>query len=112
MHEEQHLREDARLSALFAAVLASPADDGFSATVVKRIRRRVWIRRAVLGGAVIIGTLLAFQPAWQLSQAAGESISHSMSHWAQVELPVDYRIIGIGLMAVILGPLLVSLLEE
>jgi len=47
-----------------------------------------------------------------LSQAAVAGISHFMEQWAHVELPVDYRVIGILLIAVILGPLLVSLLEE
>lgn len=112
MPDSHDIGGDARLVALCRAALPSPADNGFTAAVVGRIRRRTWIRRAVLGAAAIIGGLLAFRPAWELSRIAGDTIAGFLSRWAQIDLSGDYRMIGIALLAVFLGPLLVSMLEE
>jgi len=112
MDEVQDIREEKQLTALFAGALGPLADEGFSAAVVRRIRRRIWIRRAVLGGAVIVGALLAFPPAYELAVSAGDGLASLISHWAQVRLPIDHQTLGIGLVAVIIGPLLVSMLEE
>lgn len=55
---------DKKLEALFAS--DAIADGGFSERVVKRIRRRVWIRRWTMPLAVAIGALIAAKPAVQL----------------------------------------------
>lgn len=59
--------EENRLSELFEALTPPLADEGFSANVVRRIRRRVWLRRVVLGTAVIVGGALALGPLSELS---------------------------------------------
>ena len=59
--------EEGRLSELFEALTPPLEDEGFSANVVRRIRRRVWLRRVVLGTAVIVGGVLAFGPLSELS---------------------------------------------
>ena len=41
-------------------------DDGFSDQVVRRIRRRMWVRRLALPVAVVIGGAFAVKPAVQL----------------------------------------------
>ena len=38
------------------------ADDGFSGQIVRRIRRKLWIRRVTLPLAVLLGLLVAFRP--------------------------------------------------
>ena len=38
------------------------ADNGFSATVMSRIRRRLWLRRLTLPVAALIGAAIAFKP--------------------------------------------------
>ncbi len=53
--------DDRRLEALFHS--APVADDGFSDRVVRRIRRRLYLRRLTLPVAAIVGGLLAFKPA-------------------------------------------------
>lgn len=55
------------LEALFEA--APIADDGFSATVVRRLRRRLWIRRLALPVALLVGGSIACKPLVQLSTA-------------------------------------------
>ncbi len=52
--------EDRLLEALFES--ASVADDGFSVTVVRKIKRRLWVRRLTLPTAAIIGGAIAFKP--------------------------------------------------
>jgi len=112
MVETESHREEAALRELFATALPVPDDDEFPAVVLRRIRRRAWVRRVVLGVAVVLGASLAAQPAYELVQVAGGSLSGVLSQWGSVALPSDHRIIGIGLLAVLLGPLLVSMLEE
>ena len=59
--------EEGRLSELFEALTPPLEDEGFSANVVRRIRRRAWLRRTVLGAAVIVGGVLALGPLSELS---------------------------------------------
>ena len=59
--------EESRLSELFEALTPPLENEGFSANVVRRIRRRVWLRRVVLGTAVVVGGVLAFGPLSELS---------------------------------------------
>lgn len=59
--------EEGRLSELFEALTPPLEDEGFSALVVRRIRRRVWLRRLVLGTAVVVGGVLALGPLSELS---------------------------------------------
>ena len=53
--------EDRFIESMFE--LSPVADDGFSDRIVKRIRRRMWLRRLALPSAAVIGGLLAFKPA-------------------------------------------------
>jgi hypothetical protein len=55
---------DKRLEVLFRS--DAIADAGFSDRVVRRIRRRVWIRRWTMPIAVAVGGLIAVKPAVQL----------------------------------------------
>ena len=59
--------EEGRLAALFETLAPPLVDDGFSSSVLRRIRRRVWLRRAVLGTAAMVGGLLALGPLSELA---------------------------------------------
>ena len=52
--------EDRLLESMFDS--APIADNGFSGQIVKRIRRKLWIRRVTLPLAVLLGLLVAFRP--------------------------------------------------
>ncbi len=52
--------EDRLLESMFAA--EHIADNGFSARVVGRIRRRLWLRRLLLPVATVVGGAIAFEP--------------------------------------------------
>ena len=60
MVERMKDAEDLKLESLFASD-AMP-DDGFSARIEKRIRRRLWVRRLALPVAVVIGGVIAAKP--------------------------------------------------
>ena len=49
---------------LLESMFASPpvADDGFSARVVRKVNRRLWLRRLTLPTAAIIGGAIAIKP--------------------------------------------------
>jgi hypothetical protein len=51
---------DRLLDSMFAS--EPVADDGFSARIVKKVRRRIWVRRLTLPVATLIGGLIAFKP--------------------------------------------------
>ena len=64
--------EERRLSELFET-LTPPLEDGrFSTIVLRRIRRRVWLRRVVLATASVIGGALALGPLSELSILVSE----------------------------------------
>ena len=57
--------EDLKLEALFRSEPVK--DDGFSARVVSRVRRRVWVQRLSLPVAFVIGAVFATKPLMQLA---------------------------------------------
>ena len=57
--------EDLKLEALFSSEPVS--DDGFSATIVSRVRRRMWVQRLSLPIAFVIGVIIAAKPLMQLA---------------------------------------------
>ena len=59
--------EDLKLEALFRS---DPLpDNGFSARVVSRVRRRIWVRRLSLPVALVIGASIAAGPLLQFVQS-------------------------------------------
>ncbi len=58
--------EDRLLESMFAT--GPVADDGFSDRIVRRIRRRVWLRRLAMPVAVLLGAAIAIEPVVSLFQ--------------------------------------------
>ena len=52
--------QDRFLESMLAS--APIADNGFSTQIVRRIRRKLWVRRITLPAAVVLGGLVAFPP--------------------------------------------------
>lgn len=59
MTEADDVEEERALRALFAGAVPSVADDGFSSSVVRRIRTGIWRRRLLLILASLIGFVIA-----------------------------------------------------
>jgi hypothetical protein len=57
--------EDLKLEALFRSEPVQ--DDGFSARVESRVRRRMWVQRLSLPVAFVIGAVIAAKPLMQLA---------------------------------------------
>ncbi len=115
--------KDAQDRMLESVFRAEPiADDGFSTSVVRRVRRRLWINRLTLPLATLIGAVLAFKPAMQLTGALkplAELVPREIAI-VQFELPMQlpaeflsqFQIAVLGVM--LLGALLAAfrLLED
>lgn len=59
--------EDRLLESMFTA--EPIADDGFSERIVRRIKRRLWLRRLAMPIAILIGAAIAVEPAVDFAQA-------------------------------------------
>ena len=115
MAERMKDKEDLKLEAMFRS---DPVrDDGFSATVLKRVRRRMWVRRLSLPVAVVLGLAISVQPLMQIVGVAAGFVESLFGMTLSVDQlpvgglpPASTIMIGVSLlMAAILGS---RLLEE
>lgn len=98
--------EDRMLEALFAT--PPVADDGFSNRIVRKLRRRLWVRRLTLPVAGLIGGAIAFKPLAGLvsllanlsALVPGELVSATANSIPQVQIIVLGAIL---LLACLLG---------
>lgn len=104
--------EDRKLEALFRS--EPIADDGFSDRVVRRIRRRVWIRRWTLPIAMAIGGLIAVKPAVELLSLVPVLVSlvPESVKAAPLELLPQLPILMTGLAAAAFMVVFVRLIED
>ena len=73
--------EERHLSELLRPLNPALADEGFSRIVLRRIRRRRWLRGTVLGTAAVVGGVLAFGPACELSVLLSEGLVAAGTRW-------------------------------
>lgn len=73
--------EERRLSELFETLSPPLEDEGFTKLVSRRIGRRVWLRRIVLGAAVLAGGALAFGPVAELAVLLSEGLVSVATRW-------------------------------
>ena len=106
MAEHSRDEEDVALEALFAS--EPIADNGFSASVIGKLRRRLWARRLVLPAAVSVGAAIATKPLLGLVQAA-DSIA-SVLPAASAESALLQQLPNVSVSSVVLAVTLVGLL--
>lgn len=104
--------EDRLLESMFDA--EPIADNGFSERILRRIRRRLWLRRLALPVAVLVGATFAIEPAVDFAQAlVGLS---ALMPGKFVSVPIDWipqlQIIVLGGMLVVTGVVGIRMLEE
>ena len=107
--------EDLKLESMFRS--EPVPDDGFSASVMKRVRRQIWIRRLSLPLAVSLGIAISAKPLMQIAGVAsglvefliGRSISFEQLPVA--DLPQASTIL-IGISLAMAAMLASRLLEE
>ena len=73
--------EEHRLSELFQTLNPPLRDEGFTGIVSRRIRRRLWLRRIVLGTAVLVGEILALGPVSELAVLLAEGLIEAATRW-------------------------------
>ncbi|MDE0052934.1 MAG: hypothetical protein OXP28_08485 [Gammaproteobacteria bacterium] len=74
-------QEERRLSELFQTLNPPLSDDGFSNTVLRRIRRRPWLRHIVLGTAAVVGGAMALGPLFELAVLLSEGLVAAATQW-------------------------------
>jgi len=105
-HESPFNRDD-EWARLFAAANVELPGDDFIVAVLHRVRRRLLIRRTVLGAALAVGALLAIGPALYFVAIARMGLELLADQWgerqwyAQYALPIAILFIGIGWPALV-----------
>jgi len=88
MAERMKDAEDLKLEALFSE--KPIADDGFSGSVVSRVRRQVWVRRLSLPVAIAIGSLIGAKPLLDVVMALPQILSIiPVDMFGVDKLPID-----------------------
>jgi len=84
----------------FASANTELSPDPFTTTVMRRVRRRLWIRGAVIGAACVLGVVSAFGPLHELADLAFMGLSTVVVQWrdagwyAQYGLPLVFLSLG------------------
>lgn len=108
--------EDLMLEALFASEPVQ--DDGFSARIEKRIRRRILVQRFALPVAVLLGGVVAAKPVIALLTAmmrlfviSPEGLSNYLGNLTSSSLP-SVTLISFGCMAALAIIMIGRILED
>lgn len=104
--------EDRMLENLFRP--AHIPDDGFSASIVRRIRGRIWIRRLALPAALFAGGGFAVRPLLDLSRALHTLLGVLPMEWtsAPVHWMPQLPMLSMGAILLVIAMLAVRMLEE
>lgn len=112
MAERMKDEQDRLLESMFAS--APLADDGFSQQIVRRIRRKLWIRRITLPLAVVLGGLLAFRPMAALVEGVYEmliGVSGDLVPSLTASLP-SLQLLVTGALILVVAMFSLSMLED
>ncbi len=91
----ERLKDDAdlKLEALFRS--ETVRDDGFSASVMVRVRRHMWVRRLSLPIAIAIGAVFTVKPLVQLTASIPKIVGIVPQGLANIiDLPLDGMLQG------------------
>jgi hypothetical protein len=107
--------DDTRLESLFRS--APVRDDGFSARIVSRVRRKLWVQRLSLPVAFVVGGALSIKPMLQLVSSIATltgAIPDGISKLEHLPVGVMPQLSTIIMGAALLGILLMigRMLEE
>ena len=104
--------EDRFLESLFES--PPVADDGFSARIVRKINRQIWIRRLTLPLAAVIGGAIAFKPLTGLVSAIANFwvlVPDEIVSGATSSIP-QFQTMAMGAILLAVGLIGVRLLED
>ncbi len=112
MSEQPDRREEARLEKLFKDFSPPLADDGFTASVINRVQRRLWRRRLVLSCAAIVGAILAVVPLARFANRLGAVLVEVATNWNEPTWLLENQTMIIGVLLLVALPPAVRLLER
>lgn len=101
-----------QLSELFQTLNPPLGDEGFSDTVLRRVRRRLWLRRVVLGTAAVVGGVLAVGPLFELATLLSEGLVTAATRWNDPAWLTQNQVLVIPALLVLAVPGAVRLLER
>ena len=104
--------QERRLSELFQTLNPSLEDGGFSGTVLRRIKRRLWRRRIVLGTAAVVGGVLALGPLFELAILLSEGLVAAATRWNDPAWLAQNQALVITALAALALPGAIRLLER
>jgi hypothetical protein len=112
MPSDRHEREDEQLRVLIGRVVEWPRDEGFADVVMGRIRRRMRLRKAILGLAVLVGAAVALVPAYELALDIGSALAGLPVRWLDSAWLLEHRTLAAGMAAALLSPLVGQILDD
>ena len=104
--------EERRLSELFRPLNPPLADEGFSRIVLRRIRRRRWLRSTVLGAAAVVGGVLAFGPIYELAVLLSEGLVVAATRWNDPDWAAQHQALAVTVLVALALPGAIRLLER
>jgi hypothetical protein len=96
----------------FGRALEPVADDGFSESVMRGVRRRGRVRILALSLAGAVGLGVAFVPLMEVAGALNAFAPLLTEGWRLSELPGQYRYMAAAVVLGLASPLLIRLLER
>jgi hypothetical protein len=103
--------QDRWLCEQFSRTMPELPDDGFSRSVLGRIRRRALLRNALPVAGLLVGIGLVAWPAAELIAVIGSHLP-TVGHFDWQQLFEANKTLVLGLLLCVLSPLLVALLED
>lgn len=76
--------------AAFAPANTDFAAEPFTSRVVRRVRRRLWIRGAVLGAACVLGVVTALGPLYELFDLVSMGLRTVVAQWRDTAWYMQY----------------------
>ena len=104
--------EDDLLRAWFSRQVSETPDNDFSGKVVRRVRRRIWLRRGILSVAIAAGIFLAWLPLSQLAILIGDGLLALDYRFWIPAVDVELTPLHVTAILALLAPLTVAFLED
>ncbi len=104
--------EEGRLSEFFQTLNSPLDEEGFSAIVLRRIKRRLWLRRIVLGTATVVGGVVALGPISELAVLLSEGLVVAATRWNDPAWSGQNPALVIALLSALAFPGAIRLLER
>ncbi len=112
MNRHVYRDEDDWLRAWFSRQVSQTPDSGFSGIVVRKLRRRIWLRRGILSAAIAAGVFFAWLPLSQLAIFMGHGLLALDYQFPIPAVELELTLMYVLAILALLTPLAIPLLED